>query len=423
MSKAELLLISSVLREQDVQTPRHFGISLYHFHTYKAEWSWLMKYANDHNKAPSRVAFKHEFPDVKLLRADDTGYYCERVLESHAQHEVLRLCEEAMEEVSSGEPMAALKLLAQGTNRASMDVSLLGKNSNVLDDYEDIYNEAARRVEAAEKGGLPGISTGFPTLDSRTGGPQPGHVWIVGARLGEGKSWAMLRMAVAALIEGKKVQFCSLEMSRSQVTLRTHTFLSALLKYEHSFKNMDLMLGKGYSLKEYRKFLRYLRDNLTGQLFVSDMSRGRVTATSLSAIIENNEPDILFVDYITLMGRDTDGWEGVAKLSGDMKTLAERYGIPIVLAAQMNRGGHGREPAGAENLAESDAIGRDADCVVSLKQVSPHVVKAKVTKYRHGPDGYMWWNRFEVNAGVFEECSFDEAQDTIDADADLEDGL
>lgn len=422
MSKSELLLVSSVIRERDLLTPRNIGIQPEHFHTYRAEWRWILEFSGEHGNCPSRTAFRHRFPDVRLLKADDVSYYCGEVLRSHAQHEVLRLCEEAMEEVSSGEPLEALKVLAQGTNRASMEVSAMGKNTDVLMDFTDIYEEAKRRVEAANTGGLPGISTGFPTLDARTGGPQPGHTWVVGARLGEGKSWTVLRMATAALVAGYKVQFCSLEMSRSQVALRAHTFLSALLKYPHTFRNLDLMLGKNYSIKEYRKFLRHIRDNLEGQLFISDMSRGRVSATSIAAFIEHNKPDILFIDYITLMGRETDGWEGVARLSGDLKVLAERYGIPIVVAAQMNRGGHGREPAGAENLAESDAIGRDADCVVSLKQVSPHVVKAKVTKYRHGPDGYTWWNRFEVNSGIYEECSFDDAQDTIDADADEEDG-
>jgi hypothetical protein len=107
-----------------------------------------------------------------------------------------------------------------------------------------------------------------------------------------------------------------------------------------------------------------------------------------------------------------------------LKQIAQQYGIPIIAAAQLNReAANMRDLAGPDKLAESDAIGRDADAVITARQMSKHVMAMKLAKYRHGRDGYIWYCRFLPNTGHFEEITFDEAQDAIaeDKDAEVED--
>ena len=106
----------------------------------------------------------------------------------------------------------------------------------------------------------------------------------------------------------------------------------------------------------------------------------------------------------------------MAELSGEIKGIAMRYEIPVVAAAQINRMAIGNDLPGAEHLAASDAIGQDADCVITMKQQSQRVIKMKLAKFRHGQDGQEWYNEFAPNSGRFEEVSGDTARDLIDED-------
>ena len=112
----------------------------------------------------------------------------------------------------------------------------------------------------------------------------------------------------------------------------------------------------------------------------------------------------------------------VAKLSGDLKELASRYAVPIVAAAQLNRAnGLSKEPAGPEALAQADAIGQDADAVITMRQTTKSVIRMKLAKYRHGVAGFQWFTQFQPSRGIFKEVSYSAAQTLMDADRDDED--
>ena len=182
------------------------------------------------------------------------------------------------------------------------------------------------------------------------------------------------------------------------------------------FKSMDLMHGKNFDLVAYKRFLKELSGKLDGRLVVDDTSRGRVSPSSIAAQIERNRPDIVFIDYLTLMNAGGDDWRAMAELSGEIKGIAMRYEVPIVAAAQINRMAIGNDVPGAEHLAASDAIGQDADAVVTMRQMSQRVIKMKLAKFRHGMDGQAWFNEFSPNTGRFEEINGDDAKDLMDED-------
>jgi len=116
------------------------------------------------------------------------------------------------------------------------------------------------------------------------------------------------------------------------------------------------------------------------------------------------------------MNSQAGDWQAIAGLSAELKGIAMRYGVPIVAAAQINRMAIGSDVPGAEHLAGADAIGQDADCVVTMKQMSRHIIKMKLAKYRHGSDGQEWFNEFRPNTGCFKEVSGDSAQDIMAED-------
>jgi replicative DNA helicase len=158
----------------------------------------------------------------------------------------------------------------------------------------------------------------------------------------------------------------------------------------------------------------------TGKFYINDNSRGKSTVTSIAASVEALQPDTVIIDYLTLLGGGGDDWRGVGKLSGDIQSLAQRYQIPTTALAQINRVGAGKEPPGAEHLSQADAIGQDADLVVTMAQQSKSVMKMKIAKFRHGPDGGIWYAKFTPGTGQYEEIGGDAAADLIDEDNEEE---
>lgn len=407
-----------MIRQGDHITPAARGITSKFFHSYPDEWAWIERYVSTRKRAPSKGAFANRFPEFRLRKVDDVEEYCEEVRKSHVQTETTAAIQEIIQDLEDGSIDKAVKKMHSSALKIESQMGGMSGDADIIEHYEDVVDEAMRRVARTQEFGMAGLPTGFPTLDERLGGFQPGWVVIVAARLGQGKSWSLVRMACAAAFSGFNVQYDSLEQSRAEIAMRVHTFASS--EYgRQTFRNTDLAQGKNFSPREYKEFLRGLKHDVKGKLHIADNSRGIITPLTIAAQIERNRPDGIFLDYLTLMENSTDDWRGVAKISGALKQIAQQYGVPIIAAAQLNRSAAlGKDVPGTETLAESDNIGRDADAVITGRQLSKHIVAFKVAKFRHGRDGYTFYTKFLPNTGHFEEITFDEAQDVISDDKD-----
>lgn len=412
-SNPEALLISSVLREGDHVTAAGRGITKKFFHSYADEWTFIENYIAVHKRAPSKTAFNSKFPKFQIKAVDDVAYFCDEVRKSHLEHELSLSVQDIIGRMEIGDIDEAVKMMHSSALSIEAQMSGMSGDADIFEHWEPIFNEALHRVGRQQDFGLAGIPTGFPTLDERTGGPQPGQVWLVAARLGQGKTWSLIRMATAAAFSGYVVQYDALEQSRAEIAMRVHSFASS--EYGKTvFKSLDLAQGKNFSPREYKEFLQELKKQIGGKFHIADSSGGSIGMHTIAAQIERNRPDAVFLDYITLMDTpsgETD-WRGVSGLSKGMKQIAGRYQVPIIAAAQLNRNAAGRkEIGGPEDLAESDALGRDADAVIIMRQMSKRVIAMKMAKYRHGPDGYTIYTVFKPNTGHFEEVTKDEAFD------------
>ena len=417
---SEALLISAMIRTRDATTHAHAGVTVSHFHVYEAEWRWVERYIARFRKTPSKEAFRLKFPDFPLKAVDDVEHFCDEVRREHARFLFSEVVEQALDFVEYGDIEAGASVLRSGLT--SIESSLQGDSGafSLLADDSSIYADVKHRVDTAASTGQAGVPLGFPTLDSATGGAQPGDYIIVGARLGIGKTWTLIQMATAAMIAGHQVMFVTLEQTRNQIAFRIHNLLSATLA-KRVFSSSELMTGKGFSLAEYKKFLDDLKTRAgLGDIHILDGSRGKVSAATLGANIERVKPDIVFVDYLTLLDTRDKDWQSVAKLSNDVQHLAMRYQVPIVAAAQINRGGEGMEPPMVSQLGLSDAIGQDADVVVTLGKQSEHILKFRLAKFRNGSSAIMWHCQFDPSSGNFKEVSYNKAREIIERDSEVD---
>lgn len=420
----EQYLISSVLRDQDFAQAMKAGVSPMMFHGYTEEWTWLENYWTTHKKPPTKLAFKAAFPEFRIKAANDTGYFADQVRKSHARHELTGSMKEAAEFISDGDIQTAIEKMQKSMIQIAAGMGT-SDDSDILRSFEDIMTEVNDRRERFQERGSAGIPTGFETLDERTGGPAPGEMWIVAARLGEGKSWMMQRMAAMAVMNSYRVQFDALEQTRSQVAMRIYSMLSGSLG-KQVFNSMSLMQGKDYDPKLFQRFVKSLQKEIKdGHLHVADASRGKVSALTIASQIERNKPDIVFVDYLTLMAKKSSEWQGVAELSSELVQVATEYKVPVVAASQLNResgvtrGKGAWTPPGPEALSQADAIGQDATAVLTMSAPSVHVRVGYAAKMRNAENGFKWYMHFDPGHGKFSEIQKTRAEDIADQDREI----
>ncbi|MBN2135476.1 MAG: replicative DNA helicase [Acidobacteria bacterium] len=247
----------------------------------------------------------------------------------------------------------------------------------------------------ARKGGLTGISTGFPDLDQMTAGLQKGDLIIIAARPSMGKTAFSLNMAThLAIREKKKIGYFSMEMSKEQILLRMLCSEAAI----------DMQRVRGGFLRQ-EEWIR-IRDTMNliseAPIYIDDTSSLSVVEMRAKARKLKLEAglDILFVDYMQLMHsavRYDSRQQEISAISRGLKGLAKELEIPVVALSQLSRAPEaraGHRPQLAD-LRESGAIEQDADVVSFIfreemyRQTEENEGKAEIiiAKQRNGPTG------------------------------------
>lgn len=419
----EHLLISCLLNIKDVLKAEEMGVTVGHIHEYKAEYEWLTDYRIKYKTEPSLTAFKSVFPKFNLTEHSDIEYSVDRVKRSHLKWSVAKTIREASGHIKSDEPEEALDYLSGQIMKISSGIDATHNYSNSITDYSESLDWALNRAASEITVGAP---FAHPTVQERTLGMQGGDLWLKAARLGQGKTWDLINDSCASLMEGKKVVFFSLEMNKRQMEFRFQTVLGNLLG--HKITNDQITKGRNLDLIEYKAMLSDLSEKVPGELVICDRRRGRVTARSIAALVNKAEPDLAVIDYMSLMSSSasnkfSQSWENLAQIVEEVKEVACQFDVPILSAAQINREGErgSWRPPKAVNLAGSDSLGRDADCVITMKRFGNGAMVYSLEKNRHGQSGSVWFARFDPNNGDFREISRNEAERIKESEGEYDD--
>lgn len=417
---AEVGLLSAVIRTGDMEPLWDRDIRSSMFHDYRDEARWLFNSVRKYGTVPSKAKFKHAFPQFRIAAVDDTAAWCDSLLENHAMVSLYSAMDDAATALENGDdPVKATRILATAVTKSLAEVDTNRVTST--QDYSDILAEVQRRSESNGLGESVAWPTGFSTIDAATGGLHPGRLVVIGARLGHGKTWMLQRMAKEVALAGGRALFISLEMTEFEITIRQHALMAPTLG--ESFNPFDLMQGS-VDLSAYEAFLQSMKDHVEGEILISDGSSGSVAASTIGGLVQTYEPDVTFVDYLTLLsmnGRNEDH-RAIAEVTRELKQIGHAYHQSIVVAAQLNRDAdYGKGNAGPENLARSDAIGQDADLVITLKKLSESVRRGLIAKNRFGREGDHFYVKFKPGDGIIEETTGDNVDDLMDEDAEAED--
>lgn len=401
-SSSEAILISSLLNTSSVEVAASLGITPDMFAGYQSEYLWILSYRARYGEDPSPEALKHKFPGFPHSDVEEIRYAADEVKNDHLRRKMVAAIKIAADQLNEGDIEEAYLALTSFTPPTAISIPMT--NALLDERFLESYNEP-----------IDALPVPWKTLQALTGGIRGGDLWYMAARLSQGKSWNCGVMARDLLLDPHKyrVGFYSLEMSELQVQVRMHVLLGASLGIKVDHKKMR---DRQFDIDEYRKLVRAIREQVPGELYVFDQAKGKISPATLSSQVD--QYDVVIVDYIGLMasatgGRAIDDWRAMATISNMLKEIAQAKNVPIIAAAQINREGDNNDwrPPKTKNLSQSDALGQDADVVITHKQYSRTTQIMGLDKNRHGEAQRYWWTKFQPNDGIFDEITRDRADD------------
>lgn len=258
--------------------------------------------------------------------------------------------------------------------------------------------EMFRAVQAVLERGdeLAGLTWGFAGLDALTGGMADGRVYGVGARPKIGKTTLALGALHANLVRGKACALWSMEMPAKEVMQRlacAHGSVSA-----QRMKQPKLMEDG-----DWARLTAAIQDLSGSRLTVFDQPRMTIEQVEAQAMRLHamGRLDLAVIDYLGLfeMPKADRHDLAIGKITGRLKGLAMRLGIPILLVFQLNRGSEKDSvkvrPPRPSDARDSGAIEQDLDCMVLLHRPSLYSqeddpgLRCEVAIQRDGPTGVI----------------------------------
>jgi len=306
----------------------------------------------------------------------------------------------------------------------------LSKIMNSLSDIEIVYDEDVveynhkaedrldvwknRRQLRKLNGGLVGIPTSFPSINSAGVGWMPGELISLYARPTVGKTWMCVHAAATAVTHGIRTLLISTEMPTAAISMRADVVMANMMGYDLSHN--AIRNGDDINEEEYRTFLQALEDN---QLLVCDHIEGSsgITIDSIASLIRKYNPEFVVVDGIYLVSTGLNSrkamWEQSHAVFYGMKNLCLSTNTPIFVSTQATREAAANmfAPPRPDQVAFGDALIRASDVALSMAMVEGETDKRVIQyqKYRDGQlgsDAAMFkWN---VDQGDIREIPYEE---------------
>jgi replicative DNA helicase len=382
-----------------------------HFVGYEKEFNFIQNHKDKYGNVPDKATFLAEFPDFDLVEVNESDrYLVDTIREEHLYYRSIPVIQKAAELLKSDSNAAAEYMMQQS--------AMLQPN------YElggmDIVSQAAVRFEEYKDRKANQdkwyFETGFKELDDIIHGLQRGEeLFVLFARVNQGKSWILAKMCSHVWKTGFNVGYVSPEMSASSIGFRFDTLVN-------NFSNKKLLWGNDDSADaEYEKHINELK-NRTNRFMVStplDFDK-RITVSKLRNWVKQYKLDLLAIDGITYItderGRAGDNkTTSLTNVSEDLMSLSMELKIPILVVVQANRSGVGVAGEDGtpelESIRDSDGIAHNASKVISIRQKQNGVLEMGIKKQRFGAVGGKLNYTWDIDTGEFTFIpSFDDAQ-------------
>ena len=364
-----------------------------YFSDYTEEYRFIKNHLNQYGTIPDKASFLSRYPDFDILVVEEPDkYLIEELYQDKNKRFLAKTFNKVRQLLNENKTEEAMNLYTTASNDMVKAVHLdsvdILKDTSRYDDY----------IEKCQDFNKFYIKTGFYELDELIGGwDKYEELATIAARPGIGKSWILLKVAIAALEQGLRVGIYSGEMSERKVGYRFDTLTSHI-------SNSGLLRGNSNIQVEYRKHIESLQERYKGCLKVLTpaMINGPAGVTALRAFVEKENLDILCVDQHSLLEDDRKARnpvEKAANISRDLKNLQVLKKIPIIAVSQQNRSATEEGP-GTSNIAQSDRISQDSTVILFIEQ-KDGVLTLNLVKARDAVNNKKIKYAYDFDKGVF----------------------
>lgn len=370
------------------------------FSDYTEEYKYISNHIKQYGKVPDILTFLDKFPNFDVIQvSENPKYLLDALFEDRNKRVIATIFNKIRTLLNDGKVNEALDLYATSSDIAiqakHLDAVNILKDTSRFDSYIEKCNDFSKYY----------ISTGFKELDQIIGGwDRNEELATIVARSNVGKSWVLLKCALAAVEQGLRVGLYSGEMSANKVGYRLDTLISHI-------SNVGITKGNGDLQNEYKRHIDSLASKYTGELFIltPDMIDGPAGVTALRAFIEKENLDMLCIDQHSLLEDDRKAKNPVEKasnISKDLKNLQVLKHIPIIAVSQQNREST-ENGVDLVHIAQSDRIGQDSTIVLFFQKMD-NILSLHLVKSRDSENGAVINYAVDLNKGIFQYLPVDD---------------
>lgn len=389
----ELNFISKAIQTENVQKMIVKGVTSDHFQDEinKEVWDYCNDYIQKYKQHPSLEAVTRDIPEFRFtISSDSLGYLFDEFAKLVTRRVALNGLIQIGEVVDDSEEILNIsnELIALGQS-----IEGIFRQGNPVR-YSEMPERIAEYERRKEEGDVYGILTGIPALDELMFGIQPHEVFSIVGYAGTGKSTLAQLIAFNAYMQGKTPLIISLEMEASAIyrkfdVMATHIEYRKLKALELDESDKDLWERAAREAQSRDNDIIVL-DNITN-----------CTLEKVYSLGKQYQPDLLVIDYITLMkmpGERLATYEKITALTHALKNMARDPEFPPIVSVAQNNRRAAEQGSELDNIAGSNSVATDSDVVVGLYQneemLAQKKMEVRLLKNRDGEKVRidMFWN-------------------------------
>ena len=256
--------------------------------------------------------------------------------------------------------------IAANIGGALLELSSVGAKTTGPKHIAEVLGRAISEIETRiEKGAIFGLPTGFADLDRLTAGLHPGDLTIIAGRPSMGKTALAGNIAEKVVLSGKTALIFSLEMSDTQLAMRSLASVGGA--------NLGAVRSGQMTDGVWDMVTTAIKRLQGASLFID--SGASYKASQMLAIARQVKRahglDLVMIDYLQLMTPEREGGNKVGEI-GEMtrrlKLMARTLDCPVVVLSQLSRKVEERTDKHPmmSDLRDSGAIEQDADVIMMV---------------------------------------------------------
>lgn len=395
----EAALISRVLSNpEDYLKVVDSRVSAELFIDHSALWGWISESYREHSGLPPEELVRERFPNFEFINSQNTPItiFIDELKKRHVHNTIMEHQSSLIKFLKNKDPLAALEVMQECVLKVEKETRSCRDFS-----FTEQIDERLKQYEKAQvSGGVTGIPTPWRCLNEKTQGFHEEELIMIAGRGGVGKTWAEVVLAWYNWTQGYKPLLFSKEMATWQIVRRLDA-VHAKLPYSRFKAGM-------LTSEEYDRWRRYLAElHKWHSFWVVGDDDGFMGVTGIAAKIQRYKPHIVYIDGGYLIADDRkarDGWEQFKNVCWDLKRLALRERIPIVMTHQFSKEGKGLE-GNADTLKYGD-VQMWFDLIVGVYQdealKNNKEMLFKINKHREGSNT-EWVSDWDLDYMKFDE--------------------